>query len=311
MRILVYGAGVLGCNLANDFFRAGKDVALLARGMWADTLQEHGLRIKHKFKIRETVSKIRIVKELEADDGYDVIFVAVRYTQLDGVIQTLHANRSKNIVFIGNNARPSHYAGLLQDKNVMFGFASSAGYRDERRINSVDLKKITIGQLSTSKPNDHLIHAIFEGTGYRVTYEPNMEDYLLCHAAYVLPNVFACYFSDGDLRKIKLDKPYLNRVVDATLEGYRAIEKAGHRILPKEDEHYETEKFRKNLLLFLKLMCATSLGKICIADHAMNAVDEMTALDRDFRHFMDAAEAEYPAWSALESGLGGRYIGKD
>ena len=32
MRILVFGAGVLGCNLANNLFRAGKDVTLLARG---------------------------------------------------------------------------------------------------------------------------------------------------------------------------------------------------------------------------------------------------------------------------------------
>lgn len=32
MRILVYSAGVLGCNLARDFFRAWKDVTLLARG---------------------------------------------------------------------------------------------------------------------------------------------------------------------------------------------------------------------------------------------------------------------------------------
>jgi 2-dehydropantoate 2-reductase len=32
MRILVYGAGVPGCNLANDFYQNGKDVTLLARG---------------------------------------------------------------------------------------------------------------------------------------------------------------------------------------------------------------------------------------------------------------------------------------
>ena len=31
MRILVYGAGVLGCNMARNFFRAGKDVTLPAR----------------------------------------------------------------------------------------------------------------------------------------------------------------------------------------------------------------------------------------------------------------------------------------
>lgn len=36
MKILVFGAGVLGCNLARNFFRAGKDVTLLARGDWGE-----------------------------------------------------------------------------------------------------------------------------------------------------------------------------------------------------------------------------------------------------------------------------------
>ena len=30
-----------------------------------------------------------------------------------------------------------------------------------------------------------------------------MEDYLLCHAAFVLPAAFACYKTDGDLKKLK------------------------------------------------------------------------------------------------------------
>lgn len=33
MKILVFGAGVLGCNLARNLCRAGKDVTLLARQM--------------------------------------------------------------------------------------------------------------------------------------------------------------------------------------------------------------------------------------------------------------------------------------
>ena len=49
MKILVFGAGVLGCNLARDLFRAGKDVTLLARGSWAEEIQKNGLRIKDKF----------------------------------------------------------------------------------------------------------------------------------------------------------------------------------------------------------------------------------------------------------------------
>ena len=40
MKILVYGAGVLGCNLARNLFRAGKDVTLLARGAWGERIRE-------------------------------------------------------------------------------------------------------------------------------------------------------------------------------------------------------------------------------------------------------------------------------
>jgi len=40
MKILVFGAGVLGCNLARNFFRAGKDVTLLAQGAWGESIQK-------------------------------------------------------------------------------------------------------------------------------------------------------------------------------------------------------------------------------------------------------------------------------
>ena len=47
MKILVYGAGVLGCNLARNLLCAGKDVTLLARGNWAVEIKQKGLRIKN------------------------------------------------------------------------------------------------------------------------------------------------------------------------------------------------------------------------------------------------------------------------
>ena len=57
---------------------------------------------------------------------------------------------------------------------------------------------------------------------------------------------------------------YLGRVIDANIEGYRAIRNAGHDILPKADADFESEKYRKTCLRFFKLMCATSLGKLCL-----------------------------------------------
>ena len=118
---------------------------------------------------------------------------------------------------------------------------------------------------------------------------------------------FACYRTDGDLKKLKGDTAYLSRLVDANIEGYRAIRSAGHAILPASDADFEGDAYRRTCLRFFKLMCATSLGKICASDHAMNAVDEMSALDRDIKHFFDENGADCPVWRELEREAG-RYL---
>ena len=71
MRILVYGAGVLGCNLARNFFKAGKDVTLLARGAWAETIKANGLRIKNWILPVTSNHKIPVAAELAPNDAYD------------------------------------------------------------------------------------------------------------------------------------------------------------------------------------------------------------------------------------------------
>lgn len=307
MKILVFGAGVLGCNLARNLFRTGKDVTLLARGQWAEEIKRNGLRIKDKFSPKVSVSRIPVVTELAPEDTYDVIFVVARYTQLETILDVLRANGTKNVVFVGNNVRAVETAAALPEKNVLFAFASSAGHRERDRVASIDLKKITIGPLAGAPSQQPLIDQIFSGTKYKAAYEPNMGDYLLCHAAFVLPVAFACYKTDGDLKKLKGDTAYLSRLIDANIEGYRTIRNAGHEILPDADKEFEGAAYRKTCLRFFKLMCATSLGKICASDHAMNAVDEMGALNRDIRSFFDANGGVYPVWQALELECG-RYL---
>lgn len=128
-----------------------------------------------------------------------------------------------------------------------------------------------------------------------------MGDYLLCHAAFIVPVVFACYKTDGNLKKLKKNVAYFTKMIDANIEGYRAIKNAGHEILPSDDKEFEGEKYKKTCLRFFKLMCSTALGKICASDHAMNAIDEMKALNNDLKEFFDANNANYPTWKELEN----------
>lgn len=286
-------------------------MTLLARGKWAETIRQNGLIVKNQFSPRATVSRLPAIDELKPEDTYDVIFVVMRCTQIDSVLDVLRANGTRNIVFVGNNVRARQTAGQLPGKNVLFAFALSAGHRETDRIVGIDLKKITIGQLRGAPSNEGLIHQIFDGTGYKVVYEPNMEDYLLCHAAFVIPAALACYRANGDLRRMKRDRAYLNLLIDANIEGYRAIERGGHEILPKSDKDYESASYRRMCYAFFRLMCATPLGKICASDHAMSAVDEMSALNRDLKRFFDETGAEYPAWKAVEESAKAYLIGME
>lgn len=68
---------------------------------------------------------------------------------------------------------------------------------------------------------------------------------------------------------------------------------------------FERAVYRRTCLRFFRLMCATPLGKICASDHAMNAVEEMSALNRDLKRFFDENGAEYPVWKDLEKECGG------
>lgn len=156
MKILVFGAGVLGCNLARNLFRAGKDVTLLARGNWAEEIKNKGLRIKNKFLPRTSVSRVPVATELKPNDEYDVIFVAARYTQIDTITEILRANRTKNIVFVGNNVRAKELATSLPEKNVLFAFSLSAGHRESDRVVSIDLKKSRSVNLWASRPTSNL-----------------------------------------------------------------------------------------------------------------------------------------------------------
>ena len=52
MRILIYGAGVIGCLYASLFSEAGYDTYVYARGKRLESLNENGLLYRKKNKIQ-------------------------------------------------------------------------------------------------------------------------------------------------------------------------------------------------------------------------------------------------------------------
>jgi 2-dehydropantoate 2-reductase len=81
MKLLVYGAGVLGSLLAARMHEAGHDVALLARGERLAALRRHGLQFAEGDS--PVVRRVPVPVVEHPADGYDLIAVLVRAHQLE------------------------------------------------------------------------------------------------------------------------------------------------------------------------------------------------------------------------------------
>ena len=143
MKILIIGAGVLGSNLAHSI-KKRNDVTILARDKTYDNLKNNGLIIKHKLGKR-TVDHFNVINKLDEDDIYDVIFIVSRFSALDDIVPIVEKNKSKNVVFVGNNMSAEKYVNI-NNKNVLFAFFMEAGKKYNGYINSICLNKIQKGK---------------------------------------------------------------------------------------------------------------------------------------------------------------------
>lgn len=295
MRILIIGAGVLGSNLAHSI-KKGNDVTILARNKTYENLKNNGLIIKHKLG-KKSVDHFNVIDKLDENDIYDVIFVVSRFSSLDSIVKIIEKNKSKNIVFVGNNMNAEKYMNI-KAKNILFAFFMAAGKKYDGYINSICLNKIEIGRTDGKDISNEFIKSIFNETKIKLTIENKMNDYLKTHACAVLPLVFASYKVDGNLKLLKKDKEYSLLIMDAIIEGYDVLKKLGYEILPKGE--YENCVNKKEKCAFIyRFMFSNFIGKMCISDHAMSAREEFILLDNEFEKLKKKSKLETKVYDKL------------
>lgn len=303
MRILIYGAGVIGCQMAHMLCKAKHNITLLARGEWRKTIDQRGLIIKHYVQLHTTVDKVTTIGRLDPDDVYHIIFVVMQHGQLSEVLPIIAENRSRYVVLVGNNMHADESARILSKspsrKEVAFGFQGTGGRREDERVISVHAGVgMTVGGLHTALPADFkdLLIKAFADSGYRLTDEYNMDAWLKCHLAFILPVAYVCYATDFHLPRATTRQ--MNLAMDAALEGYAMLKKLGYPIRPADSEAAFT-KDRKKMRRLLLLMCKTPLGRLAASDHCQNAGAEMIALDKAFETLRRQAGIPMPHWEIL------------
>ena len=317
MKVLVYGSGVIGSYLAHVLCSAGNDVTVLARGRWREQLETHGLRIRHHLQRSQTLDHPKVIGDISEGGSYDVVFAVMPYNKIGAILEPLAAVRAPLVVLVGNNMNPAAMekfilGGTVCEKQVLFGFQVTAGKRDMEKgllvCERLGAGNMDLGGLHRL-PDETIrskLNEAFAGTGYRLNWQPDMEAYLVCHLAAILPIGYLAYACDGDMHSSTGAQRRLMRL--ASREAYAMLKTRGIPILPAGDDHYYASGLRGRLMQFLYFVMAKNktIGDLVACEHCRNAYEEMEMLDAAFMEIAARTPgAPMPHWHELRAQMPG------
>lgn len=237
MNMLIYGAGVQGQYLAHVLNQPENNITLLARGQNYKRLNNSGVVLNHYLQNKRTTDHFNYVSNLDKHDNYDIIFVTMKYSDFYSVVPSLAQNISTNIIFIGNNTDPHKLRQTvlrqsITHKNISFGFFMTGGNRGGSattviRFNAGELK---VSHLNGVIPFHNKLDAIFKNSSIKLTYETRFEDWLMSHAAMIIP------LNAGISLKNKYkenQKQLLSNMIKSYNELHSLIEHSNYNIVPK------------------------------------------------------------------------------
>ncbi len=305
MRLLIFGAGVLGTFYAAKLQAVGHDVTVLARGRRAVQIRDHGLMVQERGRgcLRARVS---VIEALEPGQFYDYVLVLVRNDQVESVLPLLAANKAApSLVFMFNNlAGPQRLIDMLGRERVVLGFPGAAGERapDGTVLATVLpalIQKTTLGELDgRATPRVRLLAAALQQAGFPTAISSNMDAWLKTHVALVSPIADAFYAAGADLKVLANSRLQVTAMLLAIRKALAALRAHGLPVTPARLRGFE-------LLPAWLLVGACqwalrrSYAELIVARHATVAREEMAVLAEQLHAFVErsaglAAQASSP-----------------
>ena len=295
-KVLVFGAGVIGAYLAHVLVQAGNEVTILAREERARMLRQNGLVIEHHLQRKTTKDTVEAVTDV-SDRSFDAVFAAMPYHKIQLALPQISRFQTKLLVLVGNDLAPAEIENELKKakgiKKILFGFQVSGGRKEAGHYVCERFGEswMDLGQLhgKTDQRLKKWTQKLFEGTSYKLNWQDDMEAYLICHPAAILPIAYLAYICSGDLRSST--KEQRRMMVDASHEAYEALKAKGIPIYPKgDDQFYENGMRGKVMQLLYFIMAKSKIGDLVACEHCRNAVTEMEQID----HFYEDLLKDYP-----------------
>jgi 2-dehydropantoate 2-reductase len=307
MKVLVYGAGVVGSVYSAQLHQGGNDVRLLARGRRLTDIQEHGVVLDELGGSGPQTFKVPTVERLEPTDAYDLVMVLLQKGQVGAVLPVLAANRyTPTVAFFTNNAAgPHQLVQALGAERVLMGFGVIGGVRDGFTVRWASAEKgrrrfdTVMGELDGSlTPRLHSVVDAFAQAGIRVSVQSDIDAWLKAHVALVGPIAHALHRAGNDNYRLAKDRDGLRLMVEAQREGLRVLSALGLPLAPVRLKLIARLPAWVSVAVAKKIL-NSELAELVLAGHAAVGHEEFQLLTREFRALIERTSVPTPAIDEL------------
>lgn len=287
MRILVYGAGVIGSIYAVLMSEVGYGVTVLARGKRLTDLSNNGLRYYKKGKVE--IANITVIDRLEDSDKYDYIFLPVRTEQLKQALCELKSNKSPNIVTMVNTLEKYEELEKICGVNRLIpAFPGAGGSIDNGILNASLTPKIiqptTFGEISKRK-TDRIaeLAEIFRKSHIPYQIVSDMHNWQISHLGMVVPIADAYYMSSSP-ETVYENKAIMKKTAKQMKDNFKILAK--HKILSPFKFYLFMICPTWVFTIILSAVFKSKFGHKFMYEHSMNAPQEMRQLYTEFYDFI-------------------------
>lgn len=228
MKILVYGAGVIGSLYAALMAEAGFDVTVLARGKRLADLQSNGLRYEKSGKVK--TANVSVANKLENEDTYDFIFLPVRGNQLEQALRELKANKSPTIVTMSNTIEKyGELEKLCGEGRLLPAFPGAGGSMESgvlyASLTPQMVQPTTFGEIHGERTDrTRKLAAIFRKSHIPYQIVPDMHNWQISHLGMVVPIADAYYMSDSP-ENVYRDREIMRKTAERMKKNFAILAK--------------------------------------------------------------------------------------
>ena len=304
MKILVYGAGVIGTLYAAKLQGVGHRVTVLARKERLVDIRRHGLTLENVLSGVRSTTRTETTDRLAPEDDYDLVIIAVRRDQLTRVLPELAANeRVPTFLFMLNNPIGSAHLGrALGAERVVLGFPGAGGARNGSTVSYAIIAQqpTTLGELGgEATMRLKALAEMFRNSGFPTTLSRDIVAWLKVHAIFITAIGGAIYLAGGDCGRLSKDEATLKLMTKGIWEGFKALRALGVRITP----------FRLKVLFlwcpeafavhYWRKFFAARKADYVFGRHARATSIEMREIAADCRQLLDKSSVQIPALRKL------------